>query len=68
MNDKIEQDDLRFEELLDLQSMTVPEPEPSSVEEKYEEELTFQKIAESIISRLGTDPIVECDGEDDEEW
>lgn len=65
----IEKDDLKLDDLLDLQSMAIAEPEPSSIEEKYEEELAFQQIAESIISRLSSqNPIVEYEEDEEEDY
>jgi hypothetical protein len=64
----IENDDLKIEELLDLQSVSELPPEPSSIEDKYEEELLFKQIAEDIVRRLNEEPmIIEYDDEGDME-
>jgi hypothetical protein len=67
-DDSIENDDIKLDELLTLQSISEPMPEPSSIEEKYEEELVFEQIAELIQHRLATkeEPIIE-ENEDKEE-
>ena len=49
---QIENDDIKFEELLSLQSMSEPAPEHASIEEKYEEELVFEQIADIVNRRL----------------
>ena len=51
-DDEINNDDIKLDELLTLQSISEPIPEPSSIEEKYEEELIFEQVAELINSRL----------------
>jgi hypothetical protein len=59
----IEKDDIKIDELLTLQSISEPVPEPNSIEEKYEEELVFEQIAELINHRLSakkdTEQIIE---------
>jgi hypothetical protein len=58
-DDSIEKDDVKLDELLTLQSISEPLPEPSSIEEKYEEELVFEQIAELINDRLAAKEDVE---------
>jgi hypothetical protein len=51
-DNSIENDDIKLDELLVLQSLSEEILEPSSIEEKYEEELIFEQVAELINSRL----------------
>ena len=51
-DDSIETDDIKLDELLTLQSISEPLPEPPSIEEKYEEEIIFEQVAKLINSRL----------------
>ena len=61
---KIEQDDLKMDRLLELQSMTETPPTPLSIEKKYEEELFFQQMASSIIKQLEDGSMEDEDGEE----
>lgn len=58
-DDSIENDDIKLDELLVLQSLSEEIPESSSIEEKYEEELIFEQVAELINSRLAAKEDVE---------
>lgn len=52
MADPIESDDEKMEELLTLQSMTEVPEEPSSLEEKYEEQLIMEQVLEIVDKQL----------------
>ena len=58
-DDSIETDDIKLDELLTLQSISEPLPEPPSIEEKYEEEIIFEQVAKLINSRLAAKEDVE---------
>ena len=65
-DDSIENDDIKLDELLTLQSISEPLPVPPSIEEKYEEELIFEQVAELINSRLALKDIERMKEEENE--
>ena len=52
MENAIEKDDEKMEELLVLQSMTDEEPKYDSVEEKYEDEIMMDQVINMVNEKI----------------
>ena len=66
MNDLIQKDDEKMDELIFLQTVSEGDPKYSSIEEKYEDELLFQEI-ERIVNKNRKDVPEFFDDEEDEQ-
>ena len=66
MNDSIEKDDEKMDELMFLQTVSEGEPKYSSIEEKYEDEILFEKIASIMREYRNKEPIFFNKDEDEE--